>query len=94
MGQELEAAIAADLPVSTPAYNAALKAFAVGKALEPGLQFLRRMKEEGVVPLDEQTHNIAIELCKECGETQMAVAMLEEMRADGVSSGFDESSSV
>lgn len=43
------------------------------------------MKAKGRVPLDEQTHNTAIELCKECGETEMAMAMLEQMKTDGVS---------
>lgn len=43
--QELEAAEDEDLPVSTPAYNAALKAFAIGKALQPGLEFFHDMKE-------------------------------------------------
>lgn len=83
--QKLKSAEAQDLPVSTPAYNAALNAFATAKALEPGLEFLRIMKAKGRVPLDEQTHNTGIELCKECGETEMAVAMLEQMKADGVS---------
>lgn len=83
--QRLRAAEAEGLHVTTPAYNAAFKAFATGKAREPGFEFLRRMRREGRVPLDEQTLNIAIELCKECGDTAGAVAMLEEMRADGVS---------
>ena len=31
--------------MSTPAYNAALKAFAIGKALQPGLDFFHDMKK-------------------------------------------------
>lgn len=46
--------------------------------------FLRRMKVERRVPLDEQTYNIAIELCKECGEAEMAAAVFEQMKGDGV----------
>eukprot|EP00904_Undaria_pinnatifida_P003252 jgi/Undpi1/12928/HiC_scaffold_7.g02594.m1 len=86
--QELEAAEEEDLPVSTPAYNAALKAFAIGKALQPGLDFFHDMKKEGKVPLDEKTHNIAIELCKECGDTRKAVEILRKMEAAGVSFFF------
>eukprot|EP00903_Cladosiphon_okamuranus_P011015 g10404.t1 len=81
--QELLAAEEAGLPVSTPAYNAALKAFAIGKALQPGLEFFRNMQQEGRVPLDEQTHNIAIELCKECGDTSGAVDILRAMETAG-----------
>ena len=33
------------MPVSTPAYNAALKAFAIGKALQPGLDFFANMQQ-------------------------------------------------
>ena len=36
------------------------------------------------MPLDEQTHNIAIELCKECGDTSGAVDILRAMEAAGV----------
>eukprot|EP00752_Nemacystus_decipiens_P002158 g2055.t1 len=81
--QELVAAEEAGLPVSTPAYNAVLKAFAIGKALQPGLDFFTSMQQEGRVPLDEQTHNIAIELCKECGDTSRAVDILRTMEAAG-----------
>ncbi|CAN0110586.1 unnamed protein product, partial [Ectocarpus sp. 12 AP-2014] len=81
--QELIAAEEEGLPVSTPAYNAALKAFAIGKALQPGLDFFRRMQEKGRVPLDEQTHNIAIELCKECGDTSKAMGILRAMEGAG-----------
>ncbi|CAN0339884.1 unnamed protein product, partial [Ectocarpus sp. 13 AM-2016] len=35
-------------------------------------------------PLDEQTHNIAIELCKECGDTSKAVGILRAMEGAGV----------
>lgn len=37
------------------------------------------------MPLDEKTHNIAIELCKECGDTRKAVDILRKMEAEGVS---------
>lgn len=87
LSKRLRAAEVEGIQVSTPAYNAALKAFAAGKALEPGLLFLKSMREEGRIPLDEQTHNIAIELCKECGDTAGAVAILEDMRGHGVSKG-------
>ena len=40
--------------------------------------------QEGRVPLDEQTHNIAIELCKECGDTSRAVDILRAMETAGV----------
>lgn len=43
--QELVAAEEGGLPVSTPAYNAALKSFAIGKALQPGLDFFRAMQQ-------------------------------------------------
>lgn len=49
------------------------------------LDLLCVITQEGRVPLDEQTHNIAIELCKECGDTSRAVEILRAMETAGVS---------
>lgn len=80
---EMESAVESGLPADEYVYGSGVGAAASSGRWREALGVLRRMQEDGsVVAPTTAVYNAAIKACARAGKAELAVALLEEMRAN------------